>query len=324
MTMSEALEQPVSLRDYVAIARPDHWVKNAFMLPGAALAFLLDSSAGWHAIPALALAVAATCLVASANYTINEWLDAHTDQHHPTKSRRPSALGRIRPSLVYLQYAVLAVTGLGLAALVGWPLVLTEAVLLGMGVLYNVPPIRTKDRAYLDVLSESINNPLRLMLGWFAITSVAMPPGSILACYWMGGAYLMALKRFAEYRMIDDPERAGLYRRSFKSYTETSLLVSAFFYAITAALLLGVFLIKYRIEFLLSFPFFALLFAWYLAIAMRSRSDAINPEKLYREKPFMAYTLFLALLVLFLFVVDVPGLQVLVSSHALGDVAGGR
>lgn len=322
--MSEILGGPVSLRDYVAIARPDHWVKNAFMLPGAALAFLLDPSAGWHAIPALALAVAATCLIASANYTINEWLDAHTDRHHPVKSRRPSALGRIRPGLVYLQYALLALTGLGLAALVGWPLVLTEAVLLGMGVLYNVPPIRTKDRAYLDVLSESVNNPLRLLLGWFAITAMAMPPGSILACYWMGGAYLMALKRFAEYRMINDPARAGLYRRSFQHYTETSLLVSAFFYAITAALLLGVFLIKYRIEFLLSFPFFALLFAWYLAIALRSRSDAINPEKLYREKPFMAYTVFLVLLVMLLFVVEIPGLQVLVSSHALDGIVYGR
>ena len=31
----------------------------------------------------------------------------------------------------------------------------------GMGVAYNVPPVRTKDRAYLDVLSESVNNPLR-------------------------------------------------------------------------------------------------------------------------------------------------------------------
>ena len=29
------------LSDYVAIARPDHWLKNAFMLPGAALAAIL-------------------------------------------------------------------------------------------------------------------------------------------------------------------------------------------------------------------------------------------------------------------------------------------
>jgi 4-hydroxybenzoate polyprenyltransferase len=307
-----------SIRDYVAIARPDHWVKNIFMLPGAALAFILDSSAGAAVIPQLALAVVSTCLVASANYTINEFLDAEFDRHHPVKSRRPSALGRVRPGLALAQYIALAVAGLGLAAVINGYFLATSAVLLLMGLLYNVQPFRTKDRQYLDVLSESVNNPLRLMLGWFAVTQAALPPGSVLAAYWMGGAYLMAMKRFAEYRMIGDPERAGLYRRSFRFYSETSLLVSSFFYAITSAFLLGIFLIKYRIEFLLTFPFFALLFAWYLSLAMRPASNALHPEKLYREKRFVAYTTFLTVLVLALFFVDVPQLQYLVDYQVLG------
>ena len=49
-----------------------------------------------------------------------------------------------------------------------------------MGILYNVEPIRTKDRAYVDVLSESINNPLRFLLGWSAIVSDVLPPSSVL------------------------------------------------------------------------------------------------------------------------------------------------
>ena len=28
---------------------------------------------------------------------------------------------------------------------------------------------------YLDVLSESVNNPLRLLLGWYAVLPVAVP-----------------------------------------------------------------------------------------------------------------------------------------------------
>ena len=35
----------------------------------------------------------------------------------------------------------------------------------------------------------------------------------------MAGAFLMAVKRYAEYRMIGDPDRAGLYRKSFSKYT---------------------------------------------------------------------------------------------------------
>ena len=34
-----------------------------------------------------------------------------------------------------------------------------------MGIAYNVPPVRTKEIPYLDVLSKSVNNPLRLLLG---------------------------------------------------------------------------------------------------------------------------------------------------------------
>ena len=78
----------------------------------------------------------------------------------------------------------------------------------------------------------------------------------------------MGVKRYSEYRFINDPERAVLYRKSFQSYTEQTLLLSSFFYALLSSFFLAVFLIKYRIEFVLSFPAFALLFVWYLAIGM--------------------------------------------------------
>src|ERR1700722_20580277 len=75
-----------SLRDYVGIARPDHWIKNIFVLPGAALAIGLSQSVDWiSTFERVAVAIIASCLLASANYTINEWLDAETDRHHPIK-----------------------------------------------------------------------------------------------------------------------------------------------------------------------------------------------------------------------------------------------
>ena len=53
--------------------------------------------------------------------------------------------------------------------------------------------------------------------------------------------------------------------------------------------LIGVFLIKYKIELLLSFPFFAVLFTWYLGISLKADSAAQAPEKLYREGAFMSF-----------------------------------
>lgn len=314
-TAQAARSGPTILRYYVAIARPDHWFKNIFMLPGAALALVLGPPQGWEAFAQLALAIISTCLVASANYTINEWLDAEFDRHHPIKKSRPSAIGYIRAKYVILQWALLAAAGLAIGAAINLYFFQFSIALLIMGLVYNVRPLRTKDRPFLDVLSESINNPLRFLLGWAAITTAAMPPVSVLLAYWMGGAFLMAIKRFAEYRFIDNPERASLYRRSFKYYTENSLLLSSFFYGFSAAFFLGVFLIKYRIEFLLSVPAFSLLFVWYLAIGMQRPSAAQSPEKLYKEKGFVAYVVFLGLLVTALFFIDIPWLNLLVEHH---------
>ena len=308
-----------ALADLVAIARPDHWFKNVFMLPGAALALVLTDDAVAPELVYLLLGVVSTCLIASANYTINEWLDAEFDRHHPVKRFRPSAAGRVSATTVYIQWAVLAFVGLTIAAALSTHFLLFSGLLLAMGLVYNVKPLRTKDRQYLDVLSESINNPLRFLLGWSAIIGDVLPPSSILLAYWMGGAYLMAIKRYAEYRFIGSPELAGQYRRSFRYYTEESLLASAFFYALCSAFFLGVFLIKYRIEFLLSMPVLAFLFTWYLVIGMRAQSPAQNPEKLYRERPFLLYVAALGCLVVLLFFVHLPWLNVLVENHVLQD-----
>ncbi len=306
---------PFQLRDYVRIARPDHWVKNIFMLPGAALAFALMPKIADISVLRLIGAVVSCCLVASANYTINEYLDAPFDRHHPLKRSRPGAEGRLDKRLVMAQYALLSAVGLGLGALINLPFLAASVWLLVMGVIYNVEPLRTKDRQYLDVLSESINNPIRFLLGWFAVTSAVIPPGSVLLAYWMGGAFLMGTKRYSEYRRIDNPEQAGLYRRSFRRYTEASLLLSSFFYALCATFLIAVFLIKYKIELLLSFPFFAVLFTWYLGISMQADSAAQAPEKLYRERAFMGFAALTFIAVVLLFFINIPVLDGLMRPY---------
>ncbi|MGF1455808.1 MAG: UbiA family prenyltransferase [Alphaproteobacteria bacterium] len=304
------------ISDLISVARPGHWFKNIFMLPGIALAFVLSGATLTPELVARVLtAIVSTCAIASAYYTINEWLDAEFDRFHPLKKDRPSAAGRLNARMIYSQWAILNAIGLGLALLLG-PIYFAFAVaLVLMSLAYNIRPIRTKDRMFLDVLSESVNNPLRFMLGWTAVAVTVIPPSSILLAYWMGGAYLMAVKRFSEYRYIDDPERAGLYRRSFRYYTEETLLLSAVFYAVSSAFFFGVFLIKYRVEFLLTMPGFALLFVWYLSIGMRRDSVAQRPEKLYHERRFMIYVVALGLFTAVLFFVDIPFLNFLVEPY---------
>ena len=299
----------MSLLNYIKIARPNHWFKNIFMLPGVFVALLVVHNIPKSVYFNLIAGLASACFVASANYVINEWLDADSDKHHPLKKNRPSVLGNVEAKFVYLEYVVLAILGLGISLLVSIYFFYTALSLLVMGIIYNVRPLRAKDKIYLDVLSESVNNPIRFLLGWFIVTSSIFPPSSILIAYWMGGAFLMSVKRFSEYRFIADKKIAGLYRRSFRKYNENKLLVSILIYAMSFAFFFGVFMIKYRIEFLLALPLFFFLFGWYLALGMKADSPAQRPEKLYQEK---AFVLFIAVIIIFILVLlffDFPALK---------------
>jgi 4-hydroxybenzoate polyprenyltransferase len=299
--------------DYIAIARLDHWTKNLFMLPGFFIALLLSKSNFTELLLPLLLGIAATCLASSANYTINEWLDRGYDLFHPKKRQRPSVSGRVNVVGVYVLYVILIISSLCISLLINKWFAVSVAVLLVMGVVYNVYPFRTKDRVYLDVISESINNPIRLCMGWLIVVPNQLPPSSLLLGYWFGGAFLMAIKRFAEFRSIGDPVIAGKYRRSFKFYDEKSLLSSAVFYAMASSLFLGVFLIKYRVELIISFPFLAALFAWYVRMGLDEDSAAQHPEKLLREHKFMPYVCFLALLIAALFLFKIEPLRQLLD-----------
>jgi 4-hydroxybenzoate polyprenyltransferase len=278
------------LRAYVQIARIDHWFKNSFMVLGVILAVFYEPRvATWSSLAPLALAVCATCLVASSNYVLNELLDAPHDRLHPEKKYRPVPSGRVRPALGYAEWLLLAVAGLSVALSINIYFFGSALLLWIMGIAYNVPPLRTKEWPYVDVLSESVNNPIRLLLGWFALITGRFPPLSLAIAYWMIGAFFMAMKRYAEYRHIGDRRVAAAYRRSFAYYTEERLLMSLFFYATACALFSGIFIVRYHPELILFVPFAAGLFAYYMKLGLQPDSPTQNPEKLYRQRGFVAY-----------------------------------
>lgn len=113
---SENQSQP-QIMSYIRIARPDHWIKNIFIMPGLVLAVILgDKTIGvTDFIIKLITGFFATCFIASANYVINEWLDAEFDKYHPTKKFRPVVSQNMKFSLVMAEYVICIVIGLALS-----------------------------------------------------------------------------------------------------------------------------------------------------------------------------------------------------------------
>lgn len=303
------------MNKYIKIMRLDHWIKQMFITPGIVCAYLLtDCNFNNILLLSLLLGFLSTSIIASANYVINEYLDREFDKYHPVKKHRSAVEDGVNGKIVFLLWLILTCVGFTIGFFVNIPFLIVVAILWLMGILYNVKPIRTKDIPFVDVLSESINNALRFMLGWFIISDNTMAPSSILFGYWMGGAFLMAIKRYAEYRMIGNPDVASLYRKSFSKYTEQSLLISAFFYAMCSVFFIGVFLIKYKIELLLWIPFLIGLFCYYFYISFKEDSAVQKPEKLYKEKGLLIYCSLLMVTFIVLIIVDIPVL------HFLGDM----
>jgi 4-hydroxybenzoate polyprenyltransferase len=300
---------------YLKIARFDHWIKQLFIIPGIVFAFVLIDSLDYTGLfSRVGMGILSTCLIASANYIINEWLDAKFDKYHPVKKKRRLVSVKLKTWLIITEYLFFAFMGLFIAWKAALWVFYVELCLFIMGIVYNVPPIRTKEIPYIDVLSESLNNALRLLVGWFTITQKYFPPPSIILGYWLGGAFLMAVKRFSEYRLINNSNQAGLYRKSFRYYNEKSLLLSSFFYAMSSVFFCGIFMIKYRIELLIAIPFLCGLFCIYLNMGYKPDSSAQKPEKLFHERGLMLYMILFVILVVCLLYVRIPFLEYFLQS----------
>ena len=295
---------------HVAIMRLDHWIKNLFVLPGVLVALTVaPARPGPELLIDFIVGMLAIGLVASSNYVINEVLDRDSDRVHPAKRDRPVPSGRVSVPLAYAQWLVLALAGIALGMSVSPRFAATMAALWLMGCVYNCPPLRTKDVPWLDVVTEAVNNPLRMLAGWFIVEPpVRLIPVSLVLSYWMIGGYFMAVKRFAEFRHLADAGVAARYRRAFASYTEPRLLISIIFYASAAMLFLGAFIMRYRLELVLAFPLVALVMSLYLALAFTPDSAVQAPEKLYREPTLVAAVTLCAVVMAVLLFVDLPAL----------------
>ncbi|MFH7811810.1 MULTISPECIES: UbiA family prenyltransferase [Acetobacter] len=306
------------LREYISIARLDHITKQIFVVPGIILAYLLRGDHSGQFILNCILGFIAAIAIASANYVINEYLDRDFDKHHPVKSQRSAVQYDLNGKIILCEWMFLVIIGFIAALLSSVTMLVIAVIFAAQGIVYNVPPLRTKDKAYLDVISESINNPLRLMIGWAIVDPMTLPPASIILAYWLGGAFLMAAKRYSEYLEIVNTHGKNLlvqYRASFAGYTETSLNASCFFYAMLSSFFLAVFFVKYRIEYILVMPPLIALFTYYLVISFQPGSAAQNPENLFHDTKMVVLVSILGITFLFCTYVNIPQVYIFSDQH---------
>lgn len=295
------------LKNILDVFRPLRWYRNLSMVLGALLALKIATQLSDPSSTTLfyrfALSFIAICLVASGNYGINEILDAATDRHHPQKKHRAIPSGRISVPTVFTISILLYVSGLTLITQLHNPMLTFSLSLLAVsGFLYNVKPYRFKDRPFLDFTFEALNNPIRLMVGWYSITPSSIPvPASYILGFWFLGCFLMAAKRFGEIRFIDNKQQAGDYRKSLRFYNEETLLLSMITALVAFSFMLGFLCSKYSVDAILILPFSCVWALWFFHLAYKENTIVKDPERIFEQKGFVLFSVLSLCIFFYLF-----------------------
>lgn len=174
---------------YIKLLRPHQYVKNLFILSPLFFAFKFRDM---DLLGKVLLVTACFCLVASAIYILNDYLDVEEDRKHPTKRNRPIASGKVPPrNALVIMVLLLIVGGLGL-----YMISLSALILTGVYVLNNILySYRLKHVPLLDITMISVGFVLRLFIGEAAGDGELPLSMWIILCTFLLAMFLALAKR---------------------------------------------------------------------------------------------------------------------------------
>ncbi|MFQ3611525.1 MAG: decaprenyl-phosphate phosphoribosyltransferase [Fimbriimonadales bacterium] len=176
--------------------RPHQWVKNTLVF--AALLFTAQFNQ-----PALVLKTIlgflALSMVASSIYLFNDLRDRERDRHHPTKSQRPIASGRLAVPVAWAGMVALVMGGFGLSFWLSVPFGVIIAVYALQSTLYT---LYLKHIPLLDVAIIALGFLLRAVSGAVLIEAFISP--WLVICTFFLALFLGFAKRRHELIALGD------------------------------------------------------------------------------------------------------------------------
>ena len=136
--------------------------------------------------PTIAGLLPVSLLLTATIFGLNNVTDAEIDARDPLKQTNgvnPIALGQLTPREAIIVILGCGVLGLGIAA---WLSILFWALLvLTIGILYSLPPVRLKEWAGLDLLAHSLVSLSALLMG-MAAAQANYPLRAAVGAVWVG------------------------------------------------------------------------------------------------------------------------------------------
>lgn len=177
------------MKYYIKLLRPHQYVKNVFILSPLIFAFKFKDT---DLLFRVLLVTACFCLVASAIYILNDYLDIEEDRRHPTKKNRPLASGKVPKSHGLIIMFLLLIIGGGGMALVSVNAMILTGVYVFNNILYSY---RLKHVPLLDITMISVGFVLRLFIGEAAGEGELPLSMWIILCTFLLAMFLALAKR---------------------------------------------------------------------------------------------------------------------------------
>ncbi|HLG20130.1 MAG TPA: decaprenyl-phosphate phosphoribosyltransferase [Bdellovibrionota bacterium] len=175
------------MHDLFQALRPQQWIKNLLCYAGCFFALRLsDPATFWRATTAFLV----FCAVSSAVYILNDLLDRDSDRHHPFKSKRPIASGRISARMAIAVASLLILGGGAAAVRLGHYFSAIVAVYIAQNIAYS---LALKKVAIVDIMCIALGFVWRAVAG-VAAANVALSHW-LLLCTFSVSMFLAVAKR---------------------------------------------------------------------------------------------------------------------------------
>ncbi|TAL48875.1 hypothetical protein EPN83_02870 [Patescibacteria group bacterium] len=209
--------------NYLALARPQQWIKNLLIFASAFFSGMLFS-------PSLFLELFAVfglfSLTASAGYALNDALDYEFDRTHKSKGKRPVASGEIsKRNAVYFSLIIFAVS-ITLVLRFFPDLSLLFLIYFVLNILYSA---LLKKIVVVDLLVFPVFFLIRILIG-AEVVGVGITSWLILCTIFLS-LFLVIAKRVSERRSAAGREVLNFYSEQFLSallITSATLSIVAF------------------------------------------------------------------------------------------------
>ncbi len=179
-------------REVISILRPTQYIKNLLLLAapiGAAINLNTEN------MSILVRALVSFCLVSSAGYVLNDWLDREKDKFHETKKKRPFAAGKL--GKLHLVLLILSLTSI--STLIAWTLTPKFLIILvSYFALTTSYSVYLKGVPVIELVVVSVGFLLRALAGAFAFD---VPVSQwFLIVVGFSSLFLISVKRLSEFR----------------------------------------------------------------------------------------------------------------------------